>query len=257
MPIEDILFGLTICLFAGLSTSIGSGVIYLIDFKDKDLSKILSISLGISAGVMIGISIFELIPYTLKELGFISTSISFFIGFIGIMTVDFLIPHSYKEENTISFDPGNKETKDIGRVGYLAALGLAIHNLPEGLTSFSGFIINPILGLTTALAIAIHNIPEGFSVSVPLAASGKNKNFAFFLGSFSGLMEPLGAIIYPFIDIIGPLITLVLPFVAGIMIFISIDELLPLAFKYNLNNLTNLSILIGMMIMVLTLLILD
>ena len=270
MNLDTILFGLGLCLFAGLSTSLGSGIIYFINFKDRDLSKILSLSLGISAGVMIAISIFELIPYTLEETNFIATAFSFFIGFIGIMIIDVLIPHSYKEENTTStkltqaFETTDlsKEMNEVKRVGYFTAFGLAIHNLPEGLASFSGFIISPILGVTTAIAIAIHNIPEGISVSVPLASAGKSKKSSFLIGSFSGLMEPIGAIItlvilLPFIDELGPSLALILSFVAGIMIFISLDELLPLAFKYNLHNLTNSSVLIGMIIMVFTLLILD
>ena len=269
MQIDNILFGLGICFFAGLATSIGSGLIYFIEFKEKDLGKILSIALGISAGVMIAISIFELIPYTLEETDFFSTIISFFVGFIIIMVIDFLIPHSYKAENTPNFhdirelenDSFLQKQYDVKRAGYLTALGLAIHNLPEGVTSFSGFIISPILGITTALAIAIHNIPEGLSVSVPLASSGQSKNKAFLIGSFSGLMEPIGAIIallliLPLFNNIEFSIALILSFVAGIMIFISIDELLPIAFKYNLHNVTTLSILIGMLIMVVTLLVL-
>ena len=270
MNIETIIFGLGLCFFAGLATSLGSGIIYFINFKDRDLSKILSISLGISAGVMISISVFELIPYTLEKTDFISTVFAFFIGFIGIMIIDVLVPHSYKEENTTSTkltqvfektDP-SKQMDEVKRVGYFTAFGLAIHNLPEGLASFSGFIISPILGITTAIAIAIHNIPEGISVSVPLASAGKSKKSSFLIGSFSGLMEPFGAIItllilFPFIDQLGPSLALILSFVAGIMVFISLDELLPLAFKYNLHNLTNSSVLVGMIIMVVTLVILD
>lgn len=259
-----ILFGLGISLFAGLATSLGSGVIYLLNFKDRDLSRILSISLGISAGVMIAISVFELIPYTLSKIDFVSSTISFFIGFILIMIIDILIPHFYKEEKNLDQNDLDRlnDKNDIKKVGYLTALGIAIHNLPEGMTSFSGFLVSPLLGITTALAIAIHNIPEGISVSVPLASSGRSKNYSFFVGSFSGLMEPFGAIItlviiYPFIDQIGSWIALILAFVAGVMIYISIDELLPLAYKYEQHNLTTISILIGMLIMVLTLFILD
>lgn len=265
MSVDNYLVAFVICFFAGISTSLGAGVVYFVDFKKKDLSKILSISLGISAGVMIAISIFELIPYALEETNFYLTSISFFIGFIGIMIIDFLVPHSYeaehtgKEENTHSND--HRQKSDAKRVGYLTAFGIAIHNLPEGMTSFSGFIISPIIGLTTALAIAIHNIPEGLSVSVPLVVADENKHRAFLIGSFSGLMEPLGSIIiflfFPFIQDTGISLTIILPFVAGIMIFISLDELLPLAFKYNNHELTTLSILFGMIIMVLTLFILD
>ena len=270
MNVDVILFGLALSFFAGLATSLGSGIIYFINFKDRDLSKILSISLGISAGVMIAISVFELIPYTLEQTDFISTVFAFFTGFIGIMIIDVLVPHSYKEEDSTSTkltqvfetDDSSKQMDEVKRVGYFTAFGLAIHNLPEGLASFSGFIISPILGITTAIAIAIHNIPEGISVSVPLTSAGKSKNTSFLIGSFSGLMEPLGAVItllilYPFIDEIGTPLALILSFVAGIMIFISIDELLPLAFKYNLHNLTSSSILAGMIIMVITLVILD
>lgn len=265
MFFDNYLFGFLICLFAGLATSLGAGVVYFINFKNMDLSNILSISLGISAGVMVSISIFELIPYALEETDFYLTTISFFIGFIGIMIIDVLVPHSYKEENTTTEGIQDIDIKtqkgEAKRVGYLTAFGLAIHNLPEGMTSFSGFIISPIIGLTTAIAIAIHNIPEGLSVSVPLAVSNGNKHHAFFMGSISGLMEPFGAIVifilFPYIQDFGLSLILILPFVAGIMIFISIDELLPLAFKYEKHNVTTVSIVIGMIIMVLTLYVLE
>lgn len=265
MFFDNYIIGFFICFFAGLSTSLGAGVVYFFNFKNRDLSRILSISLGLSAGVMISISIFELIPYALEETDFFLTTISFFTGFIGIMIIDIIVPHSYKEENTSKekdFQTNEMRKKDdVKRVGYLTAFGLAIHNLPEGMTSFSGFIISPIIGITTALAIAIHNIPEGLSVSVPLAVADENKHYAFLMGSISGLMEPLGAVIilllFPSIQDIGLSLTLILPFVAGIMVFISIDELLPLAFKYDKHELTTASILTGMMIMVLTLFILE
>lgn len=264
-----LLFGLGISFFAGLATSIGAGVVYFIKFEEDRLAKILSVTLGLSAGVMIAISVFELIPYTLEQTDFISTNAAFFAGFIILMIVDFLIPHRYEAENAsgsfgiLERDKTITEQKNNAkRVGYLTALGIAIHNLPEGITSFSGFIISPLLGITTAIAIAIHNIPEGLSVSVPLVSSGQSKNKAFLIGSFSGLMEPIGAIIallflLPIMNEIGTPLALILAFVAGIMIFISIDELLPMAFKYNNHELTTFSILIGMGIMVLTLFVLE
>ena len=265
MFFDNYICGFLICLFAGLATSLGAGVVYFINFKNRDLSNILSISLGISAGVMIAISIFELIPYALEKTDLFLTTVSFFFGFVGIMIIDLLVPHSYKEEHTDGIISINEESKskkhEAKRAGYMTAFGLAIHNLPEGMTSFSGFIISPIIGLTTALAIAIHNIPEGLSVSVPLVIADDNRHHAFLMGSISGLMEPLGAIViflfFPFIQDVGLSLTLILPFVAGIMMFISIDELLPLAFKYEKHNLTTVSIVIGMVIMVLTLFILE
>ncbi|MFW9929510.1 MAG: ZIP family metal transporter [Candidatus Thorarchaeota archaeon] len=268
MNIENILFGLGLALFAGLSTSLGALVIFFINFKGKSLAKILTASLGFSAGVMISVSIFELIPFAIEETNFFLGTLFFFIGFIIIMIVDFVVPHTYKAENTnysnIDAEFGDvslNQKTEVTRVGYLAALGIAIHNLPEGLASFSGAVISPTLGIITAMAIAIHNIPEGLSISVPLASSGRNKPYAFFIASLSGLMEPLGAVIaaiilLPFLDQLGTLLALLLSFVAGIMLFISIDELLPVAFKYDSTNLTSSSLLIGMIVMVITLLVL-
>lgn len=267
---ETMIFGLILSLFAGLSTSIGAAFIYFMPLNSHRTPSILGASLGFSAGVMIAISFLELIPYAIDETNFTMGTFLFLVGFILIMTIDFIFPHSYKAEDTLTNNNWftNKITKsslnidqsELEKIGLIMAIGLTIHNVPEGLASFSGVYISITFGLLTVFAIAIHNMAEGVSIAVPLMYSNHDRKYAFFIATCSGLAEPIGAIIgililYPFLDQLGSSIALLLAFVAGIMIFISFDELLPAAQKYGNIHLTMTWLLIGMIVMIITLII--
>ena len=241
---------LLITSIAGLSTTIGS-ILGLI-FK-RENSKFMSAVLGFTAGVMIGISFFELLPSGFQELGFIKASIAFIAGFIFIFLIDFLIPHEYigqKEKLNDSTD------KKLLRTGLFVALGIAIHNFPEGMASFYSAMVDVKLGIAIAIAIAIHNIPEGIAVSAPIYKATGSRKKAFLWSFLSGVVEPIGAlltalVLLPFLNpqVLGYLLS----GIAGLMVFISIDELLPVSKSYGYLHLPIVSFIVGMIVMILSL----
>ncbi|EIJ7395276.1 TPA: zinc transporter ZupT [Campylobacter jejuni] len=271
-------------LFAGFSTAIGSIIAF---FSRKDDLRVLSLGLGFSAGVMIYISFMEILPTALKDFKNHYDShwaellglACFFGGILISLLIDKLIPedvnpHEPKEDlselkicplpqkgqNPPKFHPGEKlhqiNTKALKRTGIFTALAIAIHNFPEGFATFISSLDNLTLGIAIAIAVAIHNIPEGLAVSLPIYHATGDKKKAFIYSALSGFAEPLGAfvgalILLPFI---GDL-TLAISFavVAGIMVFISLDELLPAAKTYDKAHDSLYGLIVGMAIMALSL----
>lgn len=256
-------FGLT--LFAGLSTGVGS----LMSFMSKKFNpKFLAGSLGFSAGVMIYVSLVEIFAkakdsltaaYGMKA-GNIYTVIAFFSGIALIALIDKLIPsfenpHEIKNIEEKNISPGNN--RKLLRMGMFSALAIAIHNFPEGLATFIGAMTDPALGISIAVAIAIHNIPEGIAVSVPIYYATGKKRKAFWLSFMSGLAEPVGAVIGYFIlknlfneSTFG----VIFAGVAGIMVYISLDELLPTAEEYGEHHVAIGGLIAGMAVMAISLL---
>ncbi|EAJ5940414.1 zinc transporter ZupT [Campylobacter jejuni] len=271
-------------LFAGFSTAIGSIIAF---FSRKDDLRVLSLGLGFSAGVMIYISFMEILPTALKDFKNHYDShwaellglACFFGGILISLLIDKLIPedvnpHEPKEDlselkicplpqkgqNPPKFHPGEKlhqiNTKALKRTGIFTALAIAIHNFPEGFATFISSLDNLTLGIAIAIAVAIHNIPEGLAVSLPIYHATGDKKKAFIYSALSGFAEPLGAfvgalILLPFI---GDL-TLAISFavIAGIMVFISLDELLPAAKTYDKTHDSLYGLIAGMAIMALSL----
>ncbi len=155
------------------------------------------------------------------------------------------------------YDEKQLKDKKLMRMGLFTALAIAIHNFPEGLATFTAAITDPNLGIAIAVAIAIHNIPEGIAVSIPIYYATGSKKKAFWLSLSSGLAEPIGALIgylllMPFL---GPTVFGILfAGVAGIMVFISLDELLPAAEEYGEHHLSIYGLIAGMAVMALSLL---
>jgi ZIP family zinc transporter len=295
-----ILAAFLLTLFAGLSTGLGSAI----PFFFKSFKKVyLAFFLGLSAGVMILVSFVELLPSAVEEIGFISALISFFVGMIVVILIDFLIPHSHNphhmeksEENITTIQkecqddvceeedepiqeprvaseghdgsPSEDEKKALKRAGILTAIAIAIHNFPEGMATFAAAINDISLGISIAVAIAIHNIPEGISVSIPIYYATKKKWQSFGLSFASGLAEPVGAgVAYGILQLIRTTIptfapyfdwvlTASLAFVAGIMVYISIDELIPVAREYGKGDIVMAGVVVGMVIMAVSLILL-
>lgn len=254
---ETIFFALILTTLAGLSTGIGSAIAYIIK-KPKTIY--LSLSLGFSAGVMVYVSFVELLPNSLESVGQVGGVLAFFVGILVIGIIDFFIPDESNPHHFKGiFKTNTNSTVDnrLLRTGLFTALAIAIHNFPEGLATFGTALTNLKLGLMIAIAIAIHNIPEGISVSMPIYYATKSKKKAFVYSFLSGLAEPVGAIIgfiilMPFLSefLLGSM----LGFVAGIMVYISIDELLPMAHEYGHNHSVILGFVLGMVIMAVSLL---
>ncbi|EOH9779609.1 zinc transporter ZupT, partial [Campylobacter jejuni] len=281
---EQIFIAMLLTLFAGFSTAIGSIIAF---FSRKDDLRVLSLGLGFSAGVMIYISFMEILPTALKDFKNHYDShwaellglACFFGGILISLLIDKLIPedvnpHEPKEDlselkicplpqkgqNPPKFHPGEKlhqiNTKALKRTGIFTALAIAIHNFPEGFATFISSLDNLTLGIAIAIAVAIHNIPEGLAVSLPIYHATGDKKKAFIYSALSGFAEPLGAfvgalILLPFI---GDL-TLAISFavIAGIMVFISLDELLPAAKTYDKAHDSLYGLIAGMAIMALSL----
>lgn len=242
---NNIVIALLLTLIAGGATGIGSIISLL---SNKFNKKNLCFYLGLSAGVMIFISFVELLPEAISRVGFLKANLMFFAGMLFIMLLDYLIPHEYIGERCRM----KKYNKKLMTCGIFTAIGIAIHNFPEGIAIMIGSLEDLSLGVSLAFAVAIHNIPEGIAIATPIYFATKDRGKAFWLSLFSGLTEPLGAIIalvilYPFLS--ENLLAYSLAFVAGIMVFISFDELLPLSFKDNKGHLSMVGIIIGMMIM--------
>ncbi len=254
---ENVGFAFLLTLLAGLSTGIGSVIAFI--YKKPNI-RLLCFSLGLSTGVMLYVSFVELLPDAIEEIGDIWALYAFFagmiiMGFIDILIPDIENPHHYTDpENN-----DNKTNNNLMRLGMFSALAIVIHNFPEGIATFGSALVDINLGLIIAFAIAIHNIPEGIAVSVPIYFATNSKKKAFYYSFLSGFSEPLGAAIgFLFLMQFLNLWTLsfLLSFSAGIMVYISVDELLPTAHRYGHGHCVILGFIIGIFIMAISILLL-
>lgn len=254
-----IAFGLT--LFAGLSTGIGSALAF---FAKRTNTRLLSVSLGFSAGVMIYVSFVDIFVKArvclvgkLGEVGGTwATVASFFGGIIDKLVPSYENPHEMHRSEEMA-EAGVRDPQKLYRMGMFAALAIAIHNFPEGLATFISALRDLRVGIPIAIAIAIHNIPEGIAVSVPIFYATGDRKKAFIYSFLSGLSEPVGALVGYFLlfSIMGDMVFgIVFASVAGIMVYISLDELLPSAEKYGEHHLCIYGLIAGMTIMALSLL---
>jgi len=263
---EQVLFALGLTIFAGLSTGVGS----VIGFLSKRFNpKFLSGALGFSAGVMVYVSLVEIffkardslsVVYGEKT-GYWITIAGFFAGIAIVALIDRLIPSAENphEISNINFKEADDEKVDstrLMRMGLFSALAVAIHNFPEGLATFMSALTDPALGISIAVAIAIHNIPEGLAVSAPIYYATKSRKKAFIYSFLSGVSEPVGALIGYFVlrsffneSTFG----IIFAAVAGIMVYISLDELLPTAEEYGEHHIAIFGLIAGMAVMAVSL----
>lgn len=261
---HTVLFAFLLTLFAGLATGVGSAIAF---FAKRTNTKFLTVSLGFSAGVMIYVAFVEIFIKGREVLteamgmrqGWWMAVIAFFAGILLIAVIDKLIPSQENPHELRKIEGGEQEARDgrLLRMGAMTALAIGIHNFPEGLATFTAALSDPKIGIAIAVAVAIHNIPEGIAVSVPIFYATGSKRKAFRLSFLSGIAEPVGALVGYLILL--PLMTdalmgVLFSFVAGIMVFISLDELLPAAEKYGEHHLSIYGLVSGMAIMALSLL---
>lgn len=266
----SVLLAFSLTLLAGLSAGIGGLIVF---FTKKTNTKFLSIALGFSAGVMIYISFVELLAEALEalmdELGDIPGAwlavAAFFGGMLIISLVDKLVPSfdklhktdNIQEGGAESIEPVNENKSKLLRAGVLTALAVAIHNFPEGLVTFMATMRDPALGISIAIAIAIHNIPEGIAVSIPVYYATGSRLKAFMYSLISGIAEPIGALVGYLILVnflSETLFGIVFAMIAGIMVFISFDQILPTARDYGEHHLTVYGLVGGMAVMAVSLL---
>ena len=271
---------LLLTLIAGAATGIGGALVL---FKKRISSNFLAGALGLSAGVMIFISLAELLPEAQAEImttgsvrhGETFVLLAFFAG-MGIITlIDFLIPEYENPHEASGLSLGAHtpavdmlshagNEKALQRLGLMSAFAIAIHNFPEGIATFIGALNDPQMGAGITFAIAIHNIPEGIAVAIPIYYATKSKGKALLYATLSGLSEVIGAALCLAVTAVsgieltgeGAAFPLILAAVAGIMTYISLDELLPTAEKYGKHHIAIAGVIAGMAIMGVSLLIL-
>lgn len=262
---NNLFFAFMLTMIAGLSTGIGSCIAFLTKRTNK---KFLSISLGFSAGVMIYVSMIEIFfkaqDSLISELGKVKgswiTVIAFFGGMLVIAIIDKLMPSEKNphEIKSVDFEQELKpESAKLMRMGVFTALAIAIHNFPEGLATFVSAMQEPSIAIPIVVAIAIHNIPEGIAVSVPIYQATGSKGKAFLYSFLSGLAEPIGALIgwLLLMPIMNDIVFgIIFAGVAGIMVFISFDELLPAAREFGEHHLSIYGLISGMIVMAFSLL---
>lgn len=263
---NTLVFAFLLTLFAGLSTGIGSGLAF---FAKQTNTRFLSVALGFSAGVMIYVSMIEiffkaktvLVEEMGQRSGYWTTVLAFFGGILFIAIIDKLIPSSENPHEIKRVEDLNSQLKikndKLMRMGLITALAIAIHNLPEGLATFTAALTDPNLGIAIAVAVAIHNIPEGIAVSVPIYYATASRKKAFWYSFGSGLAEPVGALIgfLILLPFLSPMVFGILfAAVAGIMVFISLDELLPTAEEFGEHHLSIYGLIAGMAVMAVSLL---
>ncbi|MBQ8730171.1 MAG: zinc transporter ZupT [Lachnospiraceae bacterium] len=262
---SEIMLAFCLTMIAGLSTGIGSAIAFVAKQTNKTF---LSVSLGFSAGVMIYVSMVEIFVKAGDKLkgslgeqkGSWLVVIAFFVGMFVIALIDKLIPSDENPHETKCVVADAKECvkeHKLMRMGVFTALAIAIHNFPEGLATFVSAMEDLNVAIPIVIAIAIHNIPEGIAVSVPIYQATGSKGKAFLYSFVSGLAEPVGAlvgwlILMPVMN--DTIYGIIFGAVAGIMVFISIDELLPAAREYGEHHLSIYGMIAGMMVMAVSLL---
>lgn len=270
MELPTVAAALLLTLGAGLSTGIG-GVLSM--FQKRSNSRFLCTSLGFSAGVMIYLSFMEILPEAVASLSSsmekgranLTSVLSFFLGIFVIGLIDHFVPspdnpHEIPDMESMIGFRGGRHASLLLRTGIFSALAITVHNIPEGLATFTSYLAEPHIGISIAIAIAIHNIPEGIAVAVPIYFATGSKSKAFLLALASGLSEMIGALLGFFLFFlfdVSRMLGYILAMAAGIMIYISFDELLPTAERYGEHHLAVYGVLVGMGVMAASLLLLD
>ncbi len=286
MDSSRILFAFSLTLIAGLATGIGGLIAF---FARRTKTTFLAFSLGFSAGVMIFISFTEILPQAgdLMKLSYAGntaawlTFISFVAGIGLSAAIDKILPsegnpHELKRVEQMhpeTRDPDKPECKGrkqmrarhgirdrkLMRIGTFTAIAIGVHNFPEGMATFMSAMSDVAVGLSIAFAIAIHNIPEGIAVSVPVYYATGSRRKALLWSVLSGFSEPIGAFAgYFILTFFNTDVSLgyVFAMVAGIMIYISFDELLPAAHKYGKHHVAIYGLISGMILIGLSLILL-
>jgi len=261
---NGVVFALVLSAVAGLSTGVGSALAFFTRTTNKSF---LSAAMGFSSGVMIYVSFVEILPKAADTLagewgsleGYWAGVGAFFAGLVFMAVIDRLVPDQGNPHQVRSVEQMSPDAADpkLMRMGLVTALAIGLHNFPEGFATFLAAMTDPYLGVSVAVAVALHNLPEGIAVSVPVYFATGSRKKAFWFSFLSGVSEPVGALAGFFL--LRPIFSdavfgLTFGAVAGIMVFISLDELLPMAKEYDRGHLSIYSLMAGMAVMALSLL---
>lgn len=246
-----------VCIAAALATTLGAFSV----FTSRDSNpRVLAIGLAFAGGAMVYISLVEIFwksfssfseVYADKE-AYTYATLAFFAGVVFLVVIDRLIPNPHNELTS----PDKPDKSKLGRLGFLAAFAITAHNFPEGMATFFATLEDPIVGASLAVAIGVHNIPEGISIAIPVYFATNDKKVTFIACLFSGLAEPVGALIGYLIlaQFLTPFVFgSVFGVIAGAMVFLAMDELLPTAKRYSTGHDTVYGMVIGMAVIALSL----
>jgi len=267
IPVSTILNIFLLSLVAGLGTGIG-GLIAIIRTPGR---RSFGFLMGLTAGVMITLAFMELLSEAWRTGGYITATIGFAAGAIFMFLLDYLAPHMrFGEVEVRNVNPNEvlsamdseleQRKRGFGRrgrknhitdqklfkTGILLAIGITIHNIPEGIAVGAGYLHQPQFGIFIAMAILLHNIPEGIATALPLNKCGVCRWDAFRAAFLSGLAEPIGALVAAlFLTSFTSFLPAALAFAGGVMLFITLDELLPAAREHGHQHWTALGIISG------------
>jgi ZIP family zinc transporter len=224
-------------LLAGLGTGLGG----LIAVIRKPGRRSFGFLMGFAAGVMLTLSFVELVAEAWELSGYLVATVGFGLGAFFMLLIDVITPHiRFGEAET---DSANSR---LLRTGMLMAIGISIHNIPEGTAIGAGYMHQPEFGIFIALAVALHNIPEGIATALPLCKGGVCRRDSFNIAFLSGLVEPIGALATAFLlRSFTHLVPVALAFAGGVMVFLTLDELLPTAREHGHQHFTAIGIILG------------
>jgi len=256
---SDIAFAFLLTVIAGSATGLG-GLAVL--FTKKTNRKFLSICLSFSAGVMLYISFAEILPEAFGDLeyalgngaGYLSATVAFFAGIVLVAVIDKFVPHGDEIADSGEWVIADKDRNELKRTGIMAAIAIAVHNLPEGIVIFMAALHDPSLGIAIALAIILHNIPEGISTAAPIYYSTGSRAKAFLFAFGTGYVQVIGAfsawlLVRNVFDDMGVVFGFVFAAVAGIMVNVAIHQLLPAAHKFGKHHVVMKWLFAGMAVM--------
>jgi ZIP family zinc transporter len=227
-------------LIAGMATGIGGIIVLLL----RDVSnRVVGFSMGFASGVMLLISFNNLFLEASRQLTHLELMAVFSSGALVMMILDLTIPHI-----ELTTGMGDRENAKTLRRGVRIAIGVTLHNLPEGLVIVAGYTLMPRLGLIIAIAVLVHNIPEGIATAIPFSMAGIRRYKIAILTFLTGLAEPaaamVGALTLSLLEL-GNVIGFSLAFAAGVMTYITADELIPVAHEYGHKHTVSVALLFG------------
>jgi zinc transporter, ZIP family len=216
--VDEALKACGLSLLASLGTGLGGSLAVV----RRPSERTAGLLMGLAAGVMITLAFVELVNEAWQSSGYLVTTLGFALGALVMFLVDWLTPHIRFAED----EERSASDAHMLKTGLLMAIGISIHNIPEGMAVGAGYVHQPAFGVFIALAIALHNIPEGIATALPLYEGGMAKWKAAGISLLSGLVEPLGALFAAiFLTAFAGLVAAALAFAAGVMVFITLDDL--------------------------------
>ncbi len=243
----NIVFPLFLTFLTGLITVIGSIVAH---FTQSPKYKYLGVALGCSAGGIVGVTMVEVLYKVMANIGYYRANFAFIGGMVISLLLTFIFRHE-RIEKSIS----KSDIKILGR-DVVTTIGLIMHNIPEGIMVLLAALLSFETGIFVAVAVAIHNIPQGFSLSISTFYVTKDTKRAFLYSFFSGFIQPASALVATLIFLRfmpGLSLYTMLAFISGIMIYVSLGELIPFAHKYGEGRSIFMGIILGMSIMIFSL----